>query len=166
MIFLIGAAFLLISLILFKTISSGVKKRKRIEAEEKLRIEMQSHCKTWYIKDTVKEQRPSPLKESVTQMHPEYMASLLRNWILDDSSTEPGMKKVPREFTNRQKLAVLLIAMRSKTSTELFKYLRTYELEILAAEIKKLERPDLGEEIAILQEFQSRMEKTLGGNKQ
>ena len=166
MILIIGLAFLLISIILIKTISSEIKRKKRLEAEEKTIKELEfKENRGWYIKDTVKEQHPSQLENSITKIHPEDMASLLRSWILESSSTVQGMEKVSREFTNRQKLAALLIAMGSKTSVELFKYLRTDELEIIAAEVKKLKQPDLEQEIDILQEFQSHMVKYLGRKK-
>ena len=151
MIVLLVIVFLLIFLILFLNIAKGMEKRKQLEAEERtIRAVQLRENPGWYVKQTLKKQHPSQFEESLGKIHPENMAMLIRKLIMEDQSTV-------QEDITRQKLAVLLVTMGSKTCSELFKYLQKDELDTIAAELEQLEDPDSDQVKSILLEFHDLM---------
>jgi len=95
MIFLIGLAVLLVSFILFRTISREIERRKRLEAEERARREealrqqalMQAEEEGMDVSISVEERTRMELQEAVANMtkeHPEDAAQLIRTWLLED----------------------------------------------------------------------------------
>ena len=95
MIFLIGLAVLLISFILFRTISREIERRRRLEAEERARREealrqqalLQAEEEGMDVSISVEERTRMELHESVANMtkeHPEDAAQLIRTWLLED----------------------------------------------------------------------------------
>ncbi len=81
------------------------------------------------------------LQETVTSMireHPEDAAHLIRTWLLGD---------------DRRKAGVLLVALGSDISAEIYKCLRVDEIETLTFEIARLETISPDQKEAVLQEF-------------
>ncbi|MCL2093273.1 MAG: flagellar M-ring protein FliF [Treponema sp.] len=94
-IFLVGLAVLLISFILFRTVSREIERRKRMEAEERARREealrqqalLQAEEEGMDVSISVEERTRLELQESVASMtrdHPEDAAQLIRTWLLED----------------------------------------------------------------------------------
>jgi flagellar M-ring protein FliF len=94
-IFLSGLALLLISFILFRTISREIERRRRLEAEERARREealrqqaiIQAEEAGTDITISIEERTRMELEESVVNMakeHPEDVAQLIRTWLLED----------------------------------------------------------------------------------
>ena len=95
MVFLIGLAVLLVSFILFRTISREIERRRRLEAEERARREealrqqalLQAEEDGMDVSISVEERTRLELQESVANMtreHPEDAAQLIRTWLLED----------------------------------------------------------------------------------
>jgi len=95
MIFLGGLAVLLISFILFRTITREIERRKRLEAEERARREealrqqalLQAEEEGMDVSISVEERTRLELQESVINMtkeHPEDAAQLIRTWLLEE----------------------------------------------------------------------------------
>jgi flagellar M-ring protein FliF len=94
-IFLSGLAVLLVSFILFRTISREIERRRRLEAEERARREealrqqalIQAEEEGIDVSMSVEERTRMELQESVANMakeHPEDVAQLIRTWLLED----------------------------------------------------------------------------------
>jgi flagellar M-ring protein FliF len=94
-IFLSGLAVLLVSFILFRTISREIERRRRLEAEERARREealrqqalIQAEEEGIDVSMSVEERTRMELQESVANMakeHPEDVAQLIRTWLLEE----------------------------------------------------------------------------------
>jgi flagellar M-ring protein FliF len=94
LIFLSGLAVLLISFILFRTISRELERRRRLEAEERARREqalregaIANAENETEISISVEERNRMELMENVANMareHPEDCAQLIRTWLLEE----------------------------------------------------------------------------------
>ena len=95
MIFLGGIALLLISFIIYRTITREIERRRRLEAEERARREealrqqalLQAEEDGMDVSISVEERARLELQESVANMtreHPEDAAQLIRTWLLED----------------------------------------------------------------------------------
>ena len=72
--------------------------------------------------------------------------------VLSDEYVGQSNSKV-KEYTGRQKVAILLIALGVKVSTELFKYLREDEIEVIAFEVSRIDSVDYENKNSVMEEF-------------
>lgn len=66
--------------------------------------------------------------------------------------------KTPQELTNREKAAIILIAMGKEISAQVMRHLSEQEIERLSTEIVKVQNIDSKTEIAVLKEFLSMLQ--------
>ena len=155
---LFAFVLIFICLILF-WIVSGIEKRRKLEEEDRARREerlRQSPCFR-FLEDTENAQPSSHNQQSVTNVHPEDMAALIKKLIYEDASTEQERKGSCKEFTRRQKMAVLIVLIGSQARADLFKHLRKDEIDKILAEVEKVAPPDSVQIKAILHEFHDLM---------
>jgi hypothetical protein len=155
MLFLLSFAALILSFVLFWSFFSKKEKRKWLEAEERLIRELELEREKLRV-DRV----PTSSQPDVREFHPKDMALAIKKLLLEDSATEQGKTRDPKEFTGRQKAAALLVTMGTEFGAEMCKYLREDEIEILAHETAKPESYDIKQQIAILKEFKELMTVT------
>jgi uncharacterized membrane protein len=94
--------------------------------------------------------------KNTVREHPENAANVIRTWLSirnTESSPEEIKKNQMKGIKDYDKTAMLCIALGSKASAEIFKYLRKDEIEILTQKIMEIEKINYGQRYAILKEF-------------
>ena len=163
MTFMISFSALLLSIILIWTIANiMIDKKNRLEAEERLIRELE------LIRNLRANRVSTPPQAGELYLKPQAaitldkkyskeMALAIRKLLMDDAAEEQGKAKDPREFTGRQKAALLLITMGQEFGIAMCKYLREDEIVILANETARPEFYDIEQQIAVLEEFHELM---------